>query len=590
MHHQQRVDVEREEEQGDRGHAAGDGGGATAVERRGKEQPAAPEEQHAGGIHRQRHVAEHLVDGRGDGEARDGEGHGAIEPGEPPEAGVHGEERPDPAGHARHFSGGNPSVERWDQAEGREEPAFERLARLPELPREDSSVGQAKVGVGSPAVPDEMGGEKDEAMGEEEEKRTANPHRRLRELHSRSHINNGSIRAGDAFGTHGQLQLSTRCRFPIENLRLARVAKQCPVTPCMSHGSSAVRVQNGRNKVYEALETSVSVKRGNMSHIVEEAEMRHGDHPCSWRHHRDVPSNDDSTTWSLCGCEECGLVRLAHIPAQDVAYPSEYYGQGGRKFVPGVEAVSKIRPALLTSVIRRCEQAPARIYRKPRVLDVGCGRGYLLRDLAARGWDCAGIDIPGAPLPRDADALGFDCRVGDAGALPWAAESFDLVVINHVLEHVRDPWAACHEANRVLRNGGMLYIGVPNYGSLQSRLFGAHWFPLEVPRHIYHFSKSALSRVLKESGFTPISWSTRSFRQGVFAWTQSGLNLLDRSMPNRLLAVLKGEISAFSARSLLHIAGAGVLAPVGVAEGCVASVFGCGSVLIVASTKSSNPG
>ena len=323
-----------------------------------------------------------------------------------------------------------------------------------------------------------------------------------------------------------------------------------------------------------------------MSQIVEEADMRQGDHPCSWRHHRDVPSNDDSTTWSLCVCEECGLVRLSHIPSQDVAYPSEYYGQGGRKFVPGVEAVSQIRPALLTRVIRRCEQAVTRNHRKPRVLDVGCGRGYLLRDLASRGWDCAGIDIPGAPLPSDADALGFDCRVGDAGALPWAAESFDLVVINHVLEHVRDPWAACHAANRVLRSGGMLYVGVPNYGSFQSRLFGTHWFPLEVPRHIYHFSKSSLARVLNESGFSPMYWSTRSFRQGVFAWTQSGLNLLDRSMPNRLLAVLKGEIPAFSTRSLLHVAGAGVLAPIGVAEGCVASLLGCGSVLVVASRKS----
>jgi len=61
-------------------------------------------------------------------------------------------------------------------------------------------------------------------------------------------------------------------------------------------------------------------------------------------------------------------------------------------------------------------------------------------------------------------------------------------------------------------------------------------------------------------------------------------------MPNRLLAVLKGEIPAFSTRSLLHVAGAGVLAPIGVAEGCVASLLGCGSVLVVASRKSPDAG
>jgi len=306
---------------------------------------------------------------------------------------------------------------------------------------------------------------------------------------------------------------------------------------------------------------------------------------CMWSHLCDAPSKDDHKLWPLSVCSECGLVRLTEIPDLEIAYPQEYYGSGERKFLPGIEAISHVRPVLMTNAIRRCASIARCENRQPRVLDVGCGRGYLLRDLAANGWSCAGIDIPGSPLPIDAAKLGFDCRTGDACSLPWPENSFDLVVINHVLEHVSDPWAACLEARRVLRERGLLYVGVPNFGSFQRQLFGGNWFPLELPRHIFHFTARSLGLLLQRTGFTPRHWATRSFRQGVFAWIQSALNVVDRSKPNRLLAIIKGETSLASVRSLGHLVIACCLAPLGILEVCLASLFRSGSVLAVVCDK-----
>jgi SAM-dependent methyltransferase len=303
-------------------------------------------------------------------------------------------------------------------------------------------------------------------------------------------------------------------------------------------------------------------------------------HHCKWSHWRDVHSNDDDTLWSLSVCAECGLVRLETPPSQEIAYPSAYYGRGDRKFIPGLESLSRVKPTLMRGLIKRAEHVAGERGCKPRVLDIGCGRGYLLRELAARGWACAGIDIASAPIPSDASQAGLDCRVGDACELPWRDGAFDLVVMNHVLEHVSDPWQACRQAHRVL-----LYIGVPNYASLQSQVFQANWFPLEIPRHIYHFSRASLKHLLADTGFTARQWSTRSFRQGVFAFMQSVLNTADPTHRNQLLSIIKGEASIRNARNSVHLLIAGMVSPVGILQESVASLLGCGSVLATTCKK-----
>jgi|688.fasta_scaffold63050_5 SAM-dependent methyltransferase len=308
-------------------------------------------------------------------------------------------------------------------------------------------------------------------------------------------------------------------------------------------------------------------------------------HNCEWKHLCKAPSNDDSSVWALSRCEECGLVRLAEVPGRETSYPSDYYGEGEAKFVPVIEAISHIRPVLMSYAIHRCSDVARTEKRRPRVLDVGCGRAYLLRDLAAKGWDCAGIDIQGSPVPRNAESLGLDCRIGDASDLPWPSGVFDLVVINHVLEHTVDPWAVCREARRVLRDKGILYVGVPNVLSFQSRLFGVNWFSLELPRHVFHFSPRSLATLLRSAGLRMDLCSTRSFRQGVFAWIQSTLNVIDRSSPNRLLGILKGQVSAMSFASAVHLSIACALAPLGLLEVCLASLLGHGSVLAVVCSK-----
>jgi 2-polyprenyl-3-methyl-5-hydroxy-6-metoxy-1,4-benzoquinol methylase len=98
-----------------------------------------------------------------------------------------------------------------------------------------------------------------------------------------------------------------------------------------------------------------------------------------------------------------------------------------------------------------------------RVLDGGCGEGYIGRALAARGARVVGLDtsaalVDAASSHPDAARFGVTYAVGSLEAIPEPDNSFDAAVCNHVISDVEDPAAALRELGRILRPGGRLVL------------------------------------------------------------------------------------------------------------------------------------
>lgn len=135
------------------------------------------------------------------------------------------------------------------------------------------------------------------------------------------------------------------------------------------------------------------------------------------------------------------------------------------------------------------------------ILDVGCSYGWFLGVAKERGWTTTGIEATDATASAARNA-GLDVRTGLLHEQGFADESFDVVCLWDVLEHIPDVDDFLAQCRRVLKPGGLLALQSPNISSLMARHAGADWAWLLLPQHVWHFTPSAMTATLHARGFT----------------------------------------------------------------------------------------
>jgi CMP-N,N'-diacetyllegionaminic acid synthase len=145
----------------------------------------------------------------------------------------------------------------------------------------------------------------------------------------------------------------------------------------------------------------------------------------------------------------------------------------------------------------KAELAFVRSLQPGRVLDIGCGLGFLLSGIPER-WEKHGVEVSGFAAER-ARAHGT-IHHGDLATAQYPACHFDVVVMHHVIEHVDHPSQLLREALRVLKPGGKLILGTPDFDGAMARRFGENYRLLHDPTHVSLFSNDSMHRFLRDHG------------------------------------------------------------------------------------------
>jgi SAM-dependent methyltransferase len=179
-----------------------------------------------------------------------------------------------------------------------------------------------------------------------------------------------------------------------------------------------------------------------------------------------------------------------------------------------------------------------------RLLDVGCGVGLLLDVAVRRGWVVRGIEL--STWARDyAQARGHS--VDKIEALRRLQPQYDVVVCNHVLEHLEDPLATLRLLVSAVRPRGFLVVGVPNVGGLVARVVGRQWWAFrDGQEHVWWFDRRSLTRLLSQAGLTAIRSYTES---SVLEWTLNPLTAVRKTVNLLADKIGQGESITIAARS-----------------------------------------
>ncbi|MCW5519937.1 class I SAM-dependent methyltransferase [Aureitalea sp. L0-47] len=128
------------------------------------------------------------------------------------------------------------------------------------------------------------------------------------------------------------------------------------------------------------------------------------------------------------------------------------------------------------------------------LLDIGAGTGAFLEAASKKGWDVKGVE-PSERAREVADDRSVDL-VSSIDSLPES--NYDAVTLWHVLEHMPDLERTVHDLASIVRPGGTLIVAVPNFRSYDARFYNTYWAAYDVPRHLWHFSKTSVRKLFSK--------------------------------------------------------------------------------------------
>ncbi len=203
--------------------------------------------------------------------------------------------------------------------------------------------------------------------------------------------------------------------------------------------------------------------------------------------------------WSYLRCLKCGLVSLHPRPTREALMKSydDYLPSSPeeiRRWDMMMKPIVRVSADLIESTVK---------HGKGRILDIGCGYGFFLGEMKSRGWSTEGVEISRTGTAYAYDKWRVPVHSRPLEDLGFPGETFDVVTLFYVIEHVLDPVGLLAEVSRILRPGGLVFLRWPHSTPIVQVLgpFSTLFDLYHTPYHLHDFSPQTIKSLLMQGGF-----------------------------------------------------------------------------------------
>jgi 2-polyprenyl-3-methyl-5-hydroxy-6-metoxy-1,4-benzoquinol methylase len=266
------------------------------------------------------------------------------------------------------------------------------------------------------------------------------------------------------------------------NVRWRGVLRQSRARPMAGQNLTDIRVQRFEKGSIQGLLMSVMapVKMYSACPLCEGTDLRQ-----LWK----------IESYSIAKCHACQLVFVLNqltteeLSAYYASFEDEAYDESN------VECLNAYYEKL-GGIIR------SRFPKPGKLLDVGCARGWFLDSMP--DWECHGNEIAVSYAATAREKHGDRIVVGPFDQYPMLEEYFDVITLQDVFDHIRDPLPMLEKCYRLLKPGGLIAIKVHNISCLYAKLTGRNFYAMIPPSHLFYYDRQTLGLTLKKSGFQVI--------------------------------------------------------------------------------------